>query len=157
MQKRFFFRLASLLFVLPFLLVGCFGIGDTVYFSRRTAALVRLIPEATVTGAIKAVPGVTLEPTRTMEPYTSLGRAGLEHSLGGKFYDYHSAEASGEATVTHTHDEGWTLKVGSGWMGGSPSPEALQKSQRLNDQVYLSLRRRYPALPPLDQTKKEGL
>jgi hypothetical protein len=133
-------------------LTGC----DTLSGIRRTVRLNQLPSPDTVVASLNDVPAIKKISYNRAIPSKSWSL--YKGVIQNQPYDqisYSSDNARGVVEVQETESGDKTLTLYCLWMNYQPSQQIVEDTRSLMDQVYSSLRRRAPIIPPETEVQEK--
>ena len=138
------FRLGLSLIAFGLLTVGC----DTFSGVSRSVRLQQLPPRNSVETALRDVPEVSFE-YHEVRPHTEWSLyEGVIRNPPYEQFCYHSPSAGGVLEIQQTEKGEKILRLYCLWINYRPPWPVIEQTQGLMDEVYASLRKRIPELPP---------
>ncbi|HXR48961.1 MAG TPA: hypothetical protein VN784_16110 [Candidatus Limnocylindrales bacterium] len=127
-----------------FVMTGC----DSFNGVYRTARLQHLPSNAAIEAALHDVPATQRVRYSVSQPIAPSDTRILRQ------FDYSSADSGGVVAIQQTETGGKTLTLYRMWIDYIPPPEVIGDTCALMDEVYASLLRHIPGLPPKEDLKE---
>jgi predicted small secreted protein len=137
-----------------FLLAGCSttrGVQRTVRLNANQRPT-----EAAIMAAIAATPGVTVLKQQHLPPTNGYGIVEFRNKAVDRFvYVSDLRHADGVIEISGNDRVGLQLKMYCLFQNSRPSAQQIAATRKLMDDLYASLRRQIPSLPPPDKVTED--